>query len=93
MNAHLPHGSRTILCLLHQLSCFKKDQTSETVFGKEYQQLRERYNSYFEACTDGSKYEQKVAAVAYYTKDPDDLGTIRLRDGSFVFNDELQGIH
>ena len=75
------------------LSCFKKDQTSETVFGKEYQQLRERYDSYLEANTDGSKYEQKVAAIAYYTKDPDDLGTIRLRDGSFVFNDELQGIH
>ena len=36
------------------LSCFKKDHTSETVFQKAYQQLRERYNSYFEAYTDGS---------------------------------------
>ena len=27
------------------LSCFKKEQTSETVLRKEYQQLRERYNS------------------------------------------------
>ena len=35
------------------LSCFKTDQTSETVFQKEYQQLRERYNSYFEAYRDG----------------------------------------
>ena len=39
------------------LSCFKKDQMSETVFRKEYQQLRERYNSYFEAYTDDSKCE------------------------------------
>ena len=32
---------------------------------QEYQQLREQYNSYFEAYTetDGSKCEQKVAAV------------------------------
>ena len=31
------------------LSCFKKEQTSETVLRKEFQQLRERYNSHFEA--------------------------------------------
>ena len=68
------------------LSCFKKDQTSETVFRKEYQQLRERYNSYFEAYTDGSKCEQKVAAAAFYPEDPHDPGTMRLRDGSSVFN-------
>ena len=66
------------------LSCFKKDQTSQTVFRKEYWQLRERYNSYYEAYTDGSMCEQKVAAAAFYTEDPDDPGTTRLRDGSFV---------
>ena len=66
---------------------------TERVFLKEYQQLRERYNSYFEAYTDGSKCEQKVAAAAFYPKDPDDPGTIRLRDGSSAFNAELKGIH
>ena len=75
------------------LSCFQKDQTSETVFWKEYQQLRERYNSYFEAYTDGSKCEQKVAAAASFPKDPDDSGTIHLRHGCFVFNAKLEGIH
>ena len=60
------------------LSCFKKDQTSETVFRTKYQQLHERYNLNFEAYTDGSKCEQKVAAAAFYPRDPDDLGTIRL---------------
>ena len=75
------------------LSGFKKDQTSETVFWKEYQQLRERYNSHFEAYTDGSKCEQKVAAAAFYPEDPDDPGIIRLRDGSSVFNAELEGLH
>ena len=66
------------------LSCFKKDQTSQTVFQKEYQQLRERYKSHFEAYTDGSKCEQKVAAAAFHPEDPDDSGIIRLRDGSSV---------
>ena len=71
------------------LSCFKKDQTSGTVLRKEYQQQRERYNSYFEAYTDGSKCEQKVAAAACYPEDPDDPGTTRLRDGSSVFFKEM----
>ena len=71
------------------LSCFKKDQTSETVFRKEYQQLRERYNSHFEAYTDGSKCEQKVAAAAFFPEDPDDPGTTRLRDGSSGFSVDL----
>ena len=75
------------------LSCFKKDQTSETVFRKEYQQLREQYNSHFEAYTDGSKSEQKVAAAAFYPEYPDDPGTTRLRDGSSIFNAELVGLH
>ena len=66
------------------LSCFKKEQTSETVFRKEYQQLRERYNSYFEDYTDGSNCEQKVVAAAFYAEVPDEPG-IRLRDGSSVF--------
>ena len=66
---------------------------SETVFRKEYQQLRERYNSHFEAYTDGSKCEQKVAAAAFYPEDPDDPGTTRLRDGSSVFNAELEDLH
>ena len=70
------------------LSCFKKDQTIETVLRKECQQLRERYNSYFEAYTDGSKCEQKVAAA----EDPDDPGTVRFRDGSSIFNGVLEGI-
>ena len=74
------------------LSCFKKEQTSETVLRKEYQQLRERYNSYFEAYTDGSKSEHKVAAAAFFTKDPDNPKITRLRDGSSVFNAELEGI-
>ena len=73
-------------------SCFKKEQTSETVLRKEFQQLRERYNSYFEAYTDGSKSEHKVAAAAFFTKDPDNPKTTRLRDGSSVFNAELEGI-
>ena len=75
------------------LSCFKKDQTSETVFRKEYQQLRKQYKSHFEAYTDGSKCEQKVAAAAFFPEDPDDPGTTRLRDGSSVFNAELEGLH
>ena len=66
---------------------------SGTVFRKEYQQLRERYNSYFEAFTDGSKCEQKVAAAAFYPEDRDDPGMTRLRDGSSVFNAELEGLH
>ena len=74
------------------LSCFKKEQTSETVLRKEFQQLRERYNSYFEAYTDGSKSEHKVAAAAFFTKDADNPKTARLRDGSSVFNAELEGI-
>ena len=64
----------------------------ETVLRKEFQQLRERYNSYFEAYTDGSKSEHKVAAAAFFTKDPDDPKTSRLGDGSSVFNAELEGI-
>ena len=61
-------------------------------FRKEYQQLREQHNSYFEAYTDGSKCEQKVAAATFYPKDPDDPRTIRLREGSSVFNAELEGM-
>ena len=74
------------------LSCLKKEQTSETVLRKEFQRLRERYNSYFEAYTDDSKSEHKVAAAAFLTKDPDNPKITRLRDGSSVFNAELEGI-
>ena len=74
------------------LSCFKKEQTSETVLRKEFQQLRERYNSYFEAYTDGSKSEHKVAAAAFFIKDPDNPKITCWRDGSSVFNAELEGI-
>ena len=70
----------------------QEEQTSETVLRKQFQQLRERYNSYFEAYTDGSKCEHKVAAAAFFTKDPDNPKTTRLRDGSSVFNAELEGI-
>ena len=51
-----------------------------------------RSDSYFEAYTDGSKSEHKVAAAAFFTKDPDNPKTTRLRDGSSVFNAELEGI-
>ena len=68
------------------------EQTSETVLRKEFHQLRERYNSYFEAYTDGSKSEHKVAAAAFFTKDPDNPKITRLIDCSSVFNEELEGI-
>ena len=93
MNALLPPWEQHNISFDTSPSCFKKDQTSETVFRKEYQQLRERYNSYFEAYTDGSRCEQKVAAAAFYMKDPDDPGITRLRDGSSVFSAELEGLH
>ena len=51
---------------------------------KEFHQLCERYNSLFEAYTDGSNCEQKVAA--------DNSLALQLREGSFVFNAELEGI-
>ena len=35
MNAHLPLGNRTIIMFDTLLSCFKKDQRSETVFLKK----------------------------------------------------------
>ena len=66
---------------------------NHSLFRKEYQQQRERYNSCFEAYTDGSNCEQKVAAAAVYPEDPDDPRTTRLRDGSSVFNAELEGLH
>ena len=89
---HLPLGNNSNIMFDTSLSCFKKEQTSETVLRKEFQQLRERYNSYFEAYTDGSKSEHKVAAAAFFTKDPDNPKTARLRDGSSVFNAELEGM-
>ena len=46
----------------------------------------------FETHIDGSKYEQKVAAVTFYPEDSDNPGAIPLRDGSSVFNAELEGI-
>ena len=45
------------------------DSKYETVFRKEYQQLCERYDSYFEAYINGSKCEHKVAAATFYPKD------------------------
>ena len=74
------------------LSRFKKKiRRVKQFFAKEYQQLRERYSSYFDAYIDldGSKCEQKVAAATFYPKDPENSGAVRLRDGSFVFNAEL----
>ena len=91
-NEHLPLGNTAILYSIPRYHAFKKEQTSETVLRKEYQQLQERFNSYFEAYTDGSKSEHKVAAAAFFTKDPDNPKITRLRDGSSVFNAELEGI-
>ena len=76
----------------HSLSKLKKDVTNEIIYKSEFSQLRERYSSYIEAYTDGSKCEQKVAAAAFYPNSPDDSETVRLRDGSSVFNAELEGI-
>ena len=39
------------------------------------------------------KCEQKMAAAAFYPVDPDEPRTTRLRDGSSVFNAELEGLH
>ena len=88
----LPPWEHSNIMFDTSLSCFKKEQTSETVLRKEFQQLRERYNLYFEAHTDGSKSKHKVAAAAFFTKDLDNPKITRLRDGSSVFNAELEGI-
>ena len=42
--------------------------------------------------TDGSKCNQKVAAATFYPTYPDNSGANRLRDGSSIFNAELEGI-
>ena len=34
-----------------------------------------------------------MAAAAFYPEDPDDSGITRLRDGSSVFNAEIEGLH
>ena len=34
-----------------------------------------------------------MAAAAFFPEDPDNPGTTRLRDGSSVFNAELEGLH
>ena len=78
MNAHLPLGNRSTLCLISRYHASKKkDQTSETVFRKQCQQLRQQHNSYFGASINGSKWQQKVASATFYPKNPDDIGAVR----------------
>ena len=66
----------------------EKDQTNETVFRKDYHQLRERISSCFKAYTDGSQREQKVAVATIFPEEPEHSLAVRLRDGSSVFNTE-----
>ena len=88
-----PWEQHNIVSLIHRYHVSRKIRRVKQSFRKKYQQLRERYNSHFEAYTDGSKCEQKVAAAAFYPEDPHDPGTTRLRDGSSVYNAELKGLH
>ena len=46
----------------------------------------------FEAYTDGSKCEQKVATAIFYPKDTENSRAVRFQDGYSVFNAELEGI-
>ena len=84
MIAHLPLGNRAVLCLIPRYNASKKIRRVEQLFRKEYQQLRERYISYFEAYTDGSNCEQKVAAATFYPKDPENSEAVRLQNDSSV---------
>ncbi|GFS15083.1 RNA-directed DNA polymerase from mobile element jockey [Elysia marginata] len=73
------------------LTSLKEEDTSEMVFRQEFAQLREKYDAYNEAFTDGSKSE-KVEAAFFYPKDPDKPEQTRLNDDSTVFNAEHEGI-
>ena len=74
-----PFGTRNLSHILEaDVDPTLIDSKYEKVFRKEYQQLCERYDSYFEAYIDGSKCEQKVAAATFYPKDPDNSGDVRL---------------
>ncbi|GFS01981.1 proline-rich receptor-like protein kinase PERK2 isoform X2 [Elysia marginata] len=64
------------------LTSLKKEDTSQMVF-----QLREKYVSYYEAFTDGSKSE-KGAAASFYPKDPDYSEQTHLNNDSAEFNSE-----
>ena len=67
----------------------EKDQTNETVFRKDYHQLRERISSCFKAYTDGSQREQKVAVATIFPEEPEHSLAVRLRDGSSVLMPNL----
>ena len=54
--------------------------------------MQTKYTSHFEAFTDGSKSNEKVASASYYPKHPNYSDTVRLMDDSSVFNAELEGV-
>lgn len=74
------------------LTSLKRENTNELVFRQEFAQMQAKYASKFEAYTDGSKSNEKVASSTYYPAHPNCPDTIRLMDDSSVFNAELEGI-
>ena len=74
------------------LNNLKKDETNEVIYRKEFCRIREGYSGSYEAFTDGSKQDQRVGAAAFYPKNPDESDAVRLRDGSSIYNAELEGI-
>ncbi|RUS68574.1 hypothetical protein EGW08_023664, partial [Elysia chlorotica] len=74
------------------LTEFEKGTTSAPVLQKEFLNLKEQYNEYYEIYTDGSKQDHKVAAAFFLPDDPGDSDSARLRDHSSVFSAELEAI-
>ncbi|RUS72420.1 hypothetical protein EGW08_019813 [Elysia chlorotica] len=74
------------------LTEFEKGNTNALVLQKEFLNLKEQYNEYYEIYTDGSKQDHKVAAAFFLPDDPRDSVSARLRDHSSVFSAELEAI-
>ncbi|RUS69270.1 hypothetical protein EGW08_022967 [Elysia chlorotica] len=74
------------------LTEFEKGNTNALVLQKEFLNLKEQCNEYYEIYTDGSKQDHKVAAAFFLPADPGDSDSARLRDRSSVFSAELEAI-
>ncbi|GFO00797.1 RNA-directed DNA polymerase from mobile element jockey [Plakobranchus ocellatus] len=67
-------------------------RSNEAAYQKEFFRIKEKFSNHYAVFTDGSKLEEKVAAAAYFSENPDRSKATRLRDGASVFSAELEGI-
>ena len=78
------------ICL--SLTKYKTDFTNPEVYKQAFLEITSRHPKYMQIYTDGSNVDEKVAAAAVLSVDPNSPFSCRLRDHCSIYTAELQAV-